>query len=274
MKRILVPFDFSPQAIEAFKFAVNIAQKEGAEIFMLHSIEFPAMINSSIALEFEREYLAANRVKAIKRMNRIAHRLTKKTRINTMVDFGGSVPSILRAIKTSEVDLIVMGTQGASGLREITIGSNTEKIVRRSTIPVIAIRKAAKSISNIVFPFVPLDNNQNEIIESVKNLQQLFEAKLHIVFINTPSSFMKDSQMKPAMAAFSKKYDLGDCTLDIYNDSTEAEGIINYTKHLKEPMVAIATHGRRGISHLVNGSIAETVVNHIKFPISTFRISK
>jgi len=272
MKHILVPFDFSPPSIEALKFAVDLAKKEGAEISTIHSIEFPSMINSSVALEYEREYMAFHRSKAIKRMDKIAQRIGKGIKVNAMIDFGGVVPAIERAAAHSKADLIVMGTNGASGWKEITTGSNAEKVVRRSRIPVIAIRKSVKSISHIVFPFAQGTIDQKEVVESVKKLQLLFDATLHVVFINTPFAFGRDSNIRPAMEAFAKRYNLRNCSFDIFNDINEAEGIINYTRKFKEPMVAMGTHGRRGIKHLSMGSVTEDVLNHINCPISTFRI--
>lgn len=273
MKHILVPFDFSAPAIEALKFATELAKREDTDISMIHAVEFPAMINSSVALEYEREYMALHRTRAIKRMNKIAQRLAKGIKVNTLIDFGGVVPAVERAATYSKADLIVMGTHGASGWKEITIGSNAEKVVRRSKVPVIAIRKSVKSIRNIIFPFAQGTIDQKEIIESVKKLQLLFNAELHVVFINTPSAFGRDTKVRPAMEAFVDRYHLKNCSLDIFNDINEAEGIINYTSNFKDPMVAMGTHGRKGIKHLSMGSVTEDVLNHILCPISTFRIA-
>jgi len=272
MKHILVPFDFSPPSIEALKFAIDLARREDAEISMIHAIEFPVMINSSVALEYEREYMASHRSKAIKRMSKVAERIAKGFKVNYIIEFGGVVPAIEHAIEYSKADLVVMGTQGATGWKEIAIGSNAEKVVRRSKVPVIAIRKSVKSVRNIVFPFAQGTIDQKEVVESVKKLQLLFNAELHVVFINTPFAFGRDSNIRPAMEAFAKRYNLRNCSFDIFNDINEAEGIINYTRRFKEPMVAMGTHGRRGIKHLSMGSVTEDVLNHINCPISTFRL--
>ncbi|HZY81001.1 MAG TPA: universal stress protein [Cyclobacteriaceae bacterium] len=272
MKRILVPFDFSPQSIEALKFATTLATKEEADIFLIHAIEFPAIINSSVALEYERKYVEVHRARAIKSMNKIADRLAKRINVEKLIDFGGPLPAIEQAIKNAQADTVVMGTQGASGLKELTVGSNTQKVVRRSSVPVIAIRKSVKEINNIIMPVPPEGDVEKEIVESIKRLQQLFNAQLHIVFVNTPLEFGKDILVKPALEAFARRHHLENFTLNIFNDVTQAEGIMNFTKNLEKPMVAMGTHGRRGISHLANGSVTEDVLNHINCPVATFRI--
>lgn len=274
MKRILVPFDFSPQAIEALKFATNIAGKEESEIFLLHAIEFPAMINSSVALEFERKYMEVHRERALKSMTRISERVAKGSKVEKLIDFGGPLHAIESAIKTFKPDLVVMGTQGASGLRELTVGSNTEKVVRRSPVPVIAVRKSVKEIDNIVLPVPPQGELQKEVVDAVKELQKFFDAELHVLFVNTPFAFGKDTQVKPGLEAFAKRHRLDHVTLHVFNDTVLADGIINFTKDLKKPMVAMATHGYQGIRHLTTGSVAEDVLNHIDCPIATFKMKK
>jgi hypothetical protein len=75
------------------------------------------------------------------------------------------------------------------------------------------------------------------------------------------------------MKAFAKRFMLKDYTLTIFNDYSEEEGLRNFIAETKSDMVAMATHGRRGINHLMSGSIAEDVVNHLTCPIWTYKIS-
>ena len=121
-------------------------------------------------------------------------------------------------------------------------------------------------------PVPPEGDVEKEIVESIKRLQQLFSAQLHIVFVNTPIEFGQDIQVKPALEALARRNHLENFTLNIFNDVTQADGIMNFTKNLEKPMVAMGTHGRRGISHLANGSVTEDVLNHINCPVATFKI--
>lgn len=272
MKRILVPFDFSPQSIEALKFAVNFAKKERDGIVLLHAIEFPAIVNSSVALEFERQYMEVHRARATSSITKIARRVAKDVEVETIIDFGGPIHVIERAIESSRIDLVVMGTQGASGLKEFTIGSNTQKVARRSTVPVIAIRKSVRQIDNIIFPVPPEGEVPKEIVDFVKSLQEFFDAKLQVLFVNTPYDFGRDVKVKPALAAFCRRHQLRDCTVSVFNDRTGSEGIVNFAKGFENVMVAMGTHGRHGIRVLAFGSVAEDVVNHIDCPVATLRM--
>jgi nucleotide-binding universal stress UspA family protein len=190
-----------------------------------------------------------------------------------MVEYGPIHILIQRIAKEKNADLIVMGTKGVSGLKEFMVGSNTEKIVRSAPVPVISIKKSvsAASIKNIVFPNT-LGDNQDELMQRVKDLQTFFKATLHLVYINTPSNFKNDSETKPKMKAFVKRYLLKDVTTTVYNDVDQEEGLSSFTKDVKGDMVAMVTHGRKGLNRLMSGSIAEDVVNHIDCPIWTYRV--
>ena len=272
MKKILVPCDFSQSSIEALKFATEIAVKEKAEIRLIHAIELPTLYDSSFALAFEQDYIRDQTSATLKKLNKISERWVKgATKTSSEVAFGGTIGVIGRAIDSSKADLLVMGTHGASGIREYTIGSNTEKIVRNSKIPMIAVRKSVKNIRNIVFPVRP-EGDLEEITMYIKSLQLLFNSRIHVLFVNTPGLFHRDSEIKPKLEAIAKRYMLKNYTLNIFNDTGEAEGIINFTSGLKDVMVAMRTRGRRGITHLASGSVAEDVVNHIECPVWTYKI--
>ena len=63
-------------------------------------------------------------------------------------------------------------------------------------------------------------------------------------------------------------------TIDIYNDKVEEDGIIFFAQDIGANLIALATHGRSGLLHLLSGSIAEDIVNHAKRPVWTFRLKK
>lgn len=272
MKKILVPCDFSQASIEALKFAAHIAVADKAQIMLINAIELPSLHESSFALAFEQDFMKDQRTSALKKLNKLAERWVKGlVKTTSDVQFGSLIGVIERTIESSGADIIVMGTHGASGIKEYTIGSNAEKVVRRSTVPVIVVRKATKNIKNIVFPVRP-EGDLEDITMRVKALQELFNARLHVLYVNTPGLFHRDSDIKPKLEALAKRYMLKNYTLNIFNDIGEAEGIIDFTSDLKDSIVAMRTHGRRGLSHLAAASVAEDVVNHIESPVWTFKI--
>jgi len=277
MKRILVPCDFSDPAVQAFKFAVDIAKESRGEVILLNVVELPVMHESVLmpTLSFEEAFIKDMKAHAEKNFAKMKDKWAKEgPKVTSFVEFGGATPTIRDFVKDNKIDLLVMGTHGASGLKEFFVGSNTEKIVRTSEVPVIAIKGQVKmsSIKNIVFPNT-FGMEQEELTLKVKALQNFFKATLHVLYVNTPSSFRRDIEVKKEMKAFAKRFMLKDYTLTIFNDYSEEEGLRNFVADTKADMVAMATHGRRGINHLMSGSIAEDVVNHLTCPIWTCKIS-
>jgi len=277
MKRILVPCDFSDPAVQAFKFAVDIAKESRGEVILLNVVELPVMHESVLmpTLSFEEAFIKDMKAHAEKNFAKMKDKWANEgPKVTSFVEFGGATPTIRDFVKDNKIDLLVMGTHGASGLKEFFVGSNTEKIVRTSEVPVIAIKGQVKmsSIKNIVFPNT-FGMEQEELTLKVKALQNFFKATLHVLYVNTPSSFRRDIEVKKEMKAFAKRFMLKDYTLTIFNDYSEEEGLRNFVADTKADMVAMATHGRRGINHLMSGSIAEDVVNHLTCPIWTCKIS-
>ena len=273
MKNLLVPIDFSKQAIDAFRMALEIQSRSKGQVNLLHVIELPVMTDPLLMpnFSFEGAFLEEMKSKAEKQFEKLIEKYAKGVKkINFVVYFGPPSRMILGYIEEHDIDLVLMGSKGASGVKEVLIGSNAEKIVRRSSVPVVVIKKYKKlsSIRNIVFPNT-LEQDQEDLTLKVKALQNFFGAKLHIVFVNTPSNFTRDIVSKVKLEAFAKRFMIKDYTLHIYNDVFEESGVIHFAQSIKADMIAMGTHGRKGMNHFIGGSIAEDVVNHFDEPVWT-----
>jgi len=280
MKNILVPTDFSEQAQYSLDLAHQIAQKTSAQVKLLHVLELP--VSSSFDASGEVHHSGdMEQLFTIKLMERNEEQLNelvnnpkyKDIELKGEVVTGNPYVNIAKVIAEQKMDLVVMGTQGASGLEEILVGSNTEKVVRRVKCPVITVKSAieADSIKNIVFAS-DFRDDLSKLAESLKKVQNLFGATLHIVSINTPNNFETSRHYTKAMDAFVKKYGIENYTQTVYNDEREEDGIIYFAEDIDANMIAIATHGRLGLSHLLSGSLAEDIVNHSKRPVWTYNI--
>ncbi len=270
MKKILVPCDFSDAAIEAFKFAVNIASKSDGTVNLLHIIELPVLYDSAAVMSFEQSYMDDRKKEVEADFTKLRKKWNKDGRVKVKVhiEFGAIVPVIRRMILETKADLVVLGTNGAKGLKDFTVGSNTEKIVRSSPVPVISLKKEVKAVKNIVLPTLP-DFSLEQLTLEVKALQDFFGATLHVLYVNTPARFRTDADLRKEMTNFEKRFMLKNCTMNVFNDVSEEEGIRNFSAQVKADLIAMRTHGRRGIAHLAVGSIAEAVVNHIDCAIWT-----
>lgn len=274
MKKILVPCDFSKPAINAYRFALDIAAQSKGLIHLLHVVELPIMHDTVLmpVLNFEEALLKELKEKAEERFAKITEKY-KADRVKTIfkVDFGGVTQMIQDYIEKESIDLVVMGSHGASGIRELFIGSNAERLVRNSPVPVLVTKDYYKGqIKKIIFPNTLDTDDQQDLTMKVKALQEFFKAHLHIVWINTPLNFTSDAVTMDRLREFSKRFMFKKYSISVFNSTDEEVGIRQFTKSVKGDLIAIGTHGRKGISHLINGSLAEDIVNHNKGLVWTY----
>jgi nucleotide-binding universal stress UspA family protein len=279
MKNILVPCDFSKPAINAFKLALDIAEQANGSIHLLHVIELPVIHETvkSLVLPYEQDFKLKVKDKTLAELHKLIKRYSHDAvTVVPDVEFGYPTEVISEFVSNNLIDSITMGSHGARGYREYFIGSNAEKIVRNVSVPVLVVKERHKGqIKNIVFPNkLDKDENQEELAMKVKALQELFKAKLHILFVNTPEDFTSDTITLTRLKEFAEKFSFKNYTLNIFNDGNTEKGVIHFTKTIKGDLIAMATNGRKGITHLVHGSLAEDVVNHADSLVWTYKLHK
>ncbi len=274
MKKILVPTDFSLQAENALKVAAQIARTYDCEIYLLHILEIPiqqvdpmsSYNNLPEAVYFMK--LAHNRFLKLKEK-----KFLKGLKMHETVELHEIFKSVFHSCKKHDIDLIVMGSNGVSGLKEMLIGSNTEKVVRTSETPVLVIKNEHKKFKVKDFVFASDFKNDNKsTYKKAIDFAKILKAKMHMLMVNTPNKFITSAKSKKRMKAFAEAFDFSNYTMNIYNDLSIEKGIMNFSQSISADLIGMSTHGRQGISHFFNGSISEDLVNHAKRPVITFKI--
>lgn len=278
MKKILIPVDFSKASITAFDVAFDVAKRYGAEIIAMNVVEEITTESYRITGEWHKadwqdriytfellKKAKAQLEKLVKEPKYSAVKITGELRV------GNPYHGITTIITEKKVDLVVMGTKGHTKLEEMVIGTNTEKVVRLSRCPVLTVHKkpATTEFKNVVYA-TAMSKDEEVFSRIVKRTQQVYDSTIHLVRINTPSNFQRDSVSKDALQKFAKKLGLKNYTINVYNDTGEEEGIIYFAESINADLIAMATHGRTGFAHVMAGSIAEDVVGHAKRPVLTF----
>jgi nucleotide-binding universal stress UspA family protein len=271
MRNILVPSDFTATAENATQLAVEIANNVNATIYLLHVVEY----NFAGPLEPDGTFAATAYEKSTierllkqgeeKLLTCISKHDVQSVQIESVLGLGRVEEVITQKIAELDIDLIIMGTHGVSGLQEFFIGSNAEKVVRKAKCPVITLKEktAINEINHIVFgsDFMKVSD---QLVTELKQLQDLFNASLSIVRVNTPSNFERDEVIKPFKEEILKKFNSKNTSIHIYNDNTLEEGLRNFSNENDGNIIALATHGRKGLGHLIAGSMAEDIMNHTK----------
>ncbi|MDT0685129.1 universal stress protein [Autumnicola psychrophila] len=276
MKKILVPTDFSDQAENALKVAAKLAKRFNSEVHLLHVLELPLELIDPV-----QGHSSRNLPESIFFMKLAHQRFSKLLKapflkgieVYENVQFNEAYKGILEHSDKNEFDLIVMGSYGASGFQEMFIGSNTEKIVRHSTTPVLVIKKTAEEFYIKEFVFATDAEPVNKhTLQKASEFATLLGANLHLLYINTPNNFRSSKEVQDQIKVFTEGQN--DIVLKsyIYNDITVEKGIMNFAAEINADLMGISTHGRKGIAHFFNGSISEDLVNNANRPVITFRI--
>jgi len=277
MKTILVPVDFSEHSEYALEVAASIAKKKDAEIIVMHMM---GLADSFLTKDEKQEvFNAIYFMKLTKqRFDKLLDKdYLKGIDVSQVVKTHKDFTEINEIINEYGADLIVMGSNGVAGVKEVFVGSNTEKVVRYSKIPVLVIKDRTPefNIKKAVF----VTDFQLETLDSfirAREFFKIFDLQPQVLFINIPEKFMSTREMELKSYNF-----LVDAGLDnskfkdeihFYDDYTAEKGIFNYCAKSKVDVVAISTHGRTGLGHFFLGSMGEDIANHANIPVITFKI--
>ena len=275
MKKILVPIDFSKQSEFASKIANKIAEESESIIYLLHLIELPSGVidmtaGSRFSIPESILYLRKTKEKIVRFKERI---FSKDIEVEHIIKLQAPNEGIIKYGEKLDVDLIVMGSKGHSEFEEILIGSNTEKVVRTSKIPVLVVKKDAEKFKLKDLVFASNFNKENRLaFEKFLAFAHLFKSKIHLLKINTPHKFESTFAAETKIKDFIHGCKLPKHSITVYCDVSIEMGILNFSRNKNADIIALTTHGRSGLSHLFNGSVAKNLSKSALKPMLTFKI--
>ncbi len=141
-QRFLVPVDFSEYANQALEYAIGLASKLGARLTLLHVIQPLPLAGVDMGVTLPYTYIQDLEAEIANSMQAYLERVTAAGLEGEIaVVHGVPFQEILETAKTQQVDLIVMGTHGRTGLQHVLLGSVAEKVVRLAPCPVLVVRQ-------------------------------------------------------------------------------------------------------------------------------------
>jgi len=277
MKKIIVPIDFSKHSEYALKTAAKLAKKSNAELLVLHMLELSDIILTESDSQQQQKAVFFLKLVEQKFEAFLDKDYLKDVNLTPIVKHYKVFSEVNDVAKEHDADLIVMGSHGTSGFKEFFVGSNTERVVRNSETPVLVIKNEIKDINFGTAVFATSFEEEN--VRPYLNATSMFKAlgaKLILLYVNLPNEHFKSSvEIEKKIAEF---LITADGNLDRINDVayhadyTVEQGVINYANKVGADIIAIPTHGRKGIAHFFAGSIGEDIANHSPLPVITFMI--
>lgn len=282
MIKVLVPYDFSETANYALSFATELSGNyPGIHISVLHILEMPSSTGLNTMgggvdpmSDFQNQIFFIELLESRKKMllDLEEKYQSSKFTLGTKLKIGNVFKSISDTIQEEDSDLVVMGSKGSSGIEEVMIGSNTEKIVRTASCPVVTVKAPTEvaKMKKVVFASDFRDSDE-KVANRIKRIQAVFDAQFYFVVVNTPGSFETTRESMSRIRTFVQTHQFENIKAEVYNSLSEEAGIIDFADDIDADLIAMTTHGRTGLLHLITGSIAEDVVNHSKRPVWTYK---
>ncbi|MCI5055856.1 MAG: universal stress protein [Flavobacteriales bacterium] len=278
MKKILLPVDFSDCTDSSVEMALEIARKHNTEVEIFHVIESQVFANTALSSGHDLSKMIDNlQTKAQSKLKDLTKRFDKhkiKAEYNLEVKglFTPPYEHILKRSLEGLFSFIIMGTSGTvNEFEQVFMGSNAQKVVRRTKLPVVITKPNIKTqINRVVYTSDFVDQDLNLNIEKHIHFGEPFNCENHLLFVNTPTSFETTATIEQRLENVTSRFDQVKFRTHIYNDFSPAEGVFQFVDKWKIDMLSISTHGKTGINRFFNTNLTETLVNNLNIPILVF----
>jgi nucleotide-binding universal stress UspA family protein len=272
IKRILVPTDFSETGSLAFDHAVFMARLFKAELHLVHVIEVIDATYSIYNPAIPVIDLSVIESDCKTRLEGMKADLKKKHSIASQVYVvhGRPEQAVMDLAESKNIDLVVMGTHGASGFDEFFIGSNAYRVVTTCPCPVITVQKHAKKLgfTDIV---LPIDDSRHtrDKVGAVLGLGKKFGSRIHILALVDELSKEEKNKMETRLAPVKKAIEKAGLswTEKLMKSDNVAKTSLNYAKKIKADLISIMTDHESKLTGMFIGPFAKQIVNHSRIPV-------
>tara|TARA_R110000765_G_scaffold364897_1_gene455096 strand:+ start:232 stop:1062 length:831 start_codon:yes stop_codon:yes gene_type:complete len=276
MKNILVPTDFSENCTKAANLGIEMAKLYEAEIHFFHLIHTPV---DWVKLDKLKEKRFPDTLREIGAAKSALRELEKKAekeglKCQTFLEYQIETTNILKHSGHFHHDFIITGSSGTKGTVRELLGSNVEKIIRKSDVPVIVVKEDEVSFpfKNIVFVSDFMEDVSGAF-EHVISLAKKCNAHIRLLRINTQTDTNSIAAGLDPIKRFLERFpDLKNYSMYVNNEPSVEIGINTFVKHEPTDLIAMSTHGSTGFLSLFSKSIAEGIANHSALPVMTVKI--
>jgi len=283
INHILVPLDFSESSLNALYTALAMAKRQGAKLTLLH------VVNESLLSYHHSDIMPlASAVPLIETMCDEAQDMLREIANNAAKEHGieaqtqttrGFVPSeICKVVERLGSDLVVMGTHGASGLREFFMGTNAFAVVKHAPCPVLTVPTNGKweSFSKILFP-VRDTPGALEKYEFLRKIIRKNNATLHVLGLPDAGNSSSEGWVEKSIQKFKRKLrdDDVECLAQMLQPTEQiAQQVMKTAKTAQSDLIAITATLDYGIRDFFVGPYTQQIVNHARVPVLSIRPSQ
>lgn len=276
MKRILFPTDFSETAKNAFIYALKFADAINAEITVLHVYDLPITDMPPMPETAQEVFdiVELNQFESFKEELQELHTVADKLNvghipIKSVLEYGDLVYNINKICETEDVEMIIMGTKGAGGLKETFLGSTTGSVISNVKIPVLGVPEKAEfsGIKNIAFT-TQYQDKDNDALTKTLALGNLFGARVQCLYIkNSDDPDDIDERINEWKIYYR------DENIDLFNINGQdiEQSIIDFVENQNTNLLVMRTHKRGFFESLFHSSLTKKMAYHTKIPLLIFK---
>jgi nucleotide-binding universal stress UspA family protein len=273
VNQILIPMDFSDQALIALDQSYNLAHFYNAEITLLYVMEESGPLSKIFAKSVDE---VAIKKQIEEKLHELAQETEKKKKIkiNTIVAKGSVYDKVLEIADMVNAKMIMMGSQGTVGIRKKFIGSNTLRVVREAKCPVVTIRGKhhREGCKNIVMP-IDLSKETREKVNKAIELGKLYGSTIRVVSVLfTLDEFLVNrlTRQMDQTKSFIQKAGVK-CTAEmikaIKGEESLAQAVVDYSNKVDADLIMIMTQQEGEQTPMFVGSTAQGIINQSDVPV-------
>jgi nucleotide-binding universal stress UspA family protein len=272
MKKILLPTDFSNNAWNAIVYAVHYFKNEKCLFYILHTYTptfyrvdymMGGPVNSAIP-DKGVETAQAGLEKTLRDLRK--HYPNENHRFKTVSSFNILTDEINEVVGREGMDIIAMGTQGATGAKEIFLGTNTVHVIKKSGIPVLAIPNGYdfNEINAIVFPTdysTPYDPKSLSFLAEMSKSQ-----KAKLIVLNVKEDFVLSEKQNTHKKALGVFLEAMDHSFEQVKGESMPNAIHEYVEKHRIGLLAIMNRRHTFLHRLINKSTVDSIGYHSRIP--------
>lgn len=272
--KILIPTDFSEPSKLAISYAAKMAQKHHDELILLNAVFIDGPPKASVALKVNViENAMADRAKqdSIQLIDEIRAANKGKLNISYRIIKGYPVEDVVENFATHHhIDLIIMGTKGASGLKKVLLGSNTTAAISKSSIPLIVIPGLARFTDLKHIVYATDMTNINAEMKRLVPFAKLFDATVHIIHIASSKADAK-IDTKETIDKLVTDTEYLKIAFHVSENDDVLDGLDKYIAHVQADMLAMFTHDLGFFEKLFGRSVTRQMAFHNSIPMITLK---
>lgn len=272
MKRILFPTDFSETAGTAFRYALRLAGVLNAELIILHVYDLPIVDTPPLPDSTQEifDIVEMNQFESFREQLPELHKVAEQANMGhismrNILLYGDLVYNINKVCKDEDVSIVVMGTKGASGLKETFMGSTTASVISGTSVPVLAVPAGAAytRISNIAFT-TQYHDKDSEAMHSTLQIADALGAGIKCLHIEKEEGHTETEERINEWKMYFKGRNVS--FYNIAGNDVE-QSLLEFLEHHKIDMLVMRAHKRGFFEGLFHKSLTKKMAYHSSVPL-------